>query len=183
MGAMVRRIARHISVVVGSIALVAACSGASATGAPVAAGGNLCKLLGPGDFAAAGISGAGGPSENNSPPAYFCVYRGQSSATGGIEFDAWTSDTVAEAHDGFLDLFGEFDPSDDTTVPIPGADEASLSLPSSVSSTDPALIGVRKGTLTFGIGVGVPFADAAKTGESLRDLAALVVQRAAAVGG
>ena len=192
---IVSRGGRRTVVTVAVLAMVvAACSGGGATGAdggkvegggptgaPVAAGGDLCKLLGPGDFAAAGVSGAGGPSENNSPPSYFCVYKGKSSATGGIEFDGFVSDTAADAHQTFVDLFGEFDPSDDTSVSITGADEASLSLPPSGSS-DPALIGVRKGTLAFGIGVGIPPADAAKTGEALKKLAALVVARASAIG-
>lgn len=169
-----------------AMVLVAACSGGGAgggpTGAPVAAGGDLCKLLGPGDFAAAGIDGASGPSENNDPPyGFYCVYRGKSSATGGIEMDLFLSDTTAEAHDVFTDLFGEFDPSDDTAVSIAGADEGSLSLPASGSS-DPALIGVRNGKLTFGIGVGIPPADGAKTGEALKKLAALVVARASGLG-
>lgn len=192
---MVTRRGRRTVVQTAAMAiLVAACSsggstgadggkveGGGPTGAAVAAGGDLCKLLGAGDFAAAGVSGAGGPSENNSPPSYFCVYKGKSSATGGIEFDAFTFDTVSDAHGSFVDLFGEFDPSDDTAVSIAGADEASLSLPPSGSS-DPALIGVRKGKLAFGIGVGTAPADAAKTGEALKKLAALVVARSSAIG-
>ncbi len=140
---IVSRSGRRMAVTVAVLAMVvAACSGGGGTGAdggkvegggptggPVAAGGDLCKLLGPGDFAAAGVSGAGGPSENNSPPSYFCVYKGKSSATGGIEFDGFVSDTAADAHETFVDLFGEFDSSDDTAVSIAGADEASLSLP------------------------------------------------------
>ena len=179
---------RVIGVLLGAAVLASGCSGGGAagggpTGAPVAAGGDLCKLLGPGDFADAGVSGAGGPSENNDPPdAYYCVYKGKSSATGGIEFDAFIFDTVADAHESYLDLFGEFDPSDDTAVSVAGADEASLSLPASGSS-DPALIGVRDGMLVFVIGVGIPPADAAKTGDALKKLAALVVARGSALGG
>ncbi len=180
---------RTLGFLVVTVLLVAACSsgggggvtGGGPTGAPVAAGGDLCKLLGPGDFAGAGVSGAGGPTENNSPPDYFCVYRGKSSATGGIEFDAFVFDTVADAHGSQQDVFGEFDPSDDQAVRIAGADEASLSLPPSGSS-DPAVIGVRKGKLTFAIGVGIPPAEAAKTGEALKTLAALVVARASTIG-
>ena len=177
---------RTLGFLVVTVLLVAACStgggsGGGPTGAPVAAGGDLCKLLGPGDFAAADVSGAGGPSENNDPPSYFCVYRGRSSATGGIEFDAFTFDTTSDAHQAFVDLFGEFDPSDDAAVSIAGADEASLSLPPSDSS-DPALIGARKGKLAFGIGVGTSPGEAAKTGDALKKLAALVIARAPAIG-
>ena len=161
-----------------------AAGGGGGTGAAVVAGDDLCKLLGPGDFAAVGVSGAGGPSENNDPPsAYYCVYRGKSSATGGIELDVFRSDTAAESQETFPELFAEFGPDNDTSVTIAGADEAKLSLPATEGSTDPALIGVRKGRLMFGIGIGIPFAEAQATGERLKQLAALVMQRASALGG
>jgi hypothetical protein len=168
-------------------------SGGASSAAPVAGGGalgtavqpgdDLCKLLGPGDFTAAGVPGAGGPSENNQPPeAYYCVYRGASSATGGIEMDVFLAADAAEAEATFPDLFGEFDSSDDTPVTVPGADEAQLSLPPE-GSDDPALIGVRKGPLTIGIGVGsVEAGKAQQVGEQLKALAALAVARATAIG-
>lgn len=157
--------------------------GGGAIGAAVAAGGDLCKLLGPGDFANAGVSGAAGPSENNQPPsAYYCVYRGKSSATGGIELDVFLSDTAADAHGVFPEMFGEYLATNVKTVTIPGADEAQMVLPTFEGSTDPALIGVRKGKLTFGLGMGTAFANAQHAGEQLQQLALLVLQRAAALG-
>lgn len=168
----------------GAGASVPAAAGGGAVGAVVKAGDDLCKLLGPGDFAAIGIADASGPSENNDPPtAYFCVYRGKSSATGGIELDVFVSETAAEAHDVFPEAFSEFGTSDDVAVSIAGADEATLSLPTFDGSTDPALIGVRKGTVTILIGVGTKFADAKQAGEQLKQLAALALQRASALGG
>lgn len=158
-------------------------AGGGQLGGPVPAGGDLCGLLGPGDFAAAGVSGAGGPSENNNPPsAYFCVYRGNSSATGGIELDVFLSDTAADAHDAFPEMFAEYLTTNDPSVTVAGADEAALHLPTFEGSTDPALISVRMGKLTFGIGVGTAFADAAAAGEQLQKLAKLVIERADGLG-
>ena len=154
-----------------------------AIGSTVVAGDDLCKLLGPGDLTAAGVGGAGGPTENNQPPdAWFCVYRGESSATGGIELDVFLSDSATAAHDVFPDLFGEYLAANVKTVSIAGADEARMLLPTSDGSTDPALIGARKGRLTIGLGVGTAFADAEKTGEAIRQLAVLVLQRAGTLG-
>jgi len=159
-------------------------AGGGAVGAAVAAGDDLCKLLGAGDFANAGVPGAAGLTENNQPPsAYYCVYRGKSSATGGIEFDLGLEATAADAQAGFPEWFAEFDPSNDAPVSIAGADQAALSLPPAEGSAEPALIGVRKGRLTFVIGVGTPFANAQQVGEQLKTLAALVMHRATALGG
>lgn len=44
----------------GAAASVATGGGGGATGGPVTAGGDLCKLLGPGDFAAVGVTDASG---------------------------------------------------------------------------------------------------------------------------
>jgi hypothetical protein len=157
--------------------------GGGATGGPVAAGGDLCKLLGPGDFAAVGVADASGPTENPTDPLdNYCVYRGKSSGTGGIEFDVSVSETVADAQGVFAGLFGEFLASDVTDVGVSGADEARLGLPNATASTDPALIGVRKGKLTFGIGMGIPYADAQHAGDQLKQLAALVLKRGSALG-
>jgi hypothetical protein len=158
-------------------------AGGGAIGSAVVAGDDLCRLLGPGDLTAAGVSGAGGPTENNQPPdAWFCVYRGESSATGGIELDVFLSDSATAAHDVFPDLFGEYLAANVKTVSIAGADEARMVLPTSDGSTDPALIGARKGRLTIGLGVGTAFADAEKTSEQIRQLSVLVLQRAGTLG-
>jgi hypothetical protein len=151
----------------------------------VAAGEDLCKLLGPGDFAAVGVTHASGPTENPTDPLNnYCVYRGKSSATGGIEFDVSVSDTAADAQSVFPSMSGEgeFVASDISNVVLTDADEARLGLPNAESSTDPAIIAVRKGKLVFNIGMGVPFADVRQAGDQLQQLAALVLQRAAALG-
>ncbi len=158
--------------------------GGGALGVPVTAGGDLCKLLGPGDFAAAGVPDASGPTENPSDPLdNFCVYRGQSSATGGIEMDVSVSDTAADAHGVFPEMFGEYPAANVKSVTVAGADEALLNLPTFEGSTDPALIGVRKGKLTIGIGFGTTYANAQQAAQQLQALAALALQRGAALGG
>ena len=85
-----------------------------ATGGPVAAGGDLCGLLGPGDFAAAGVAGAGALTSNSTPPTdYYCVYAGTSSGTGGIEFDAFllaSADDPDGVFDTVLNESGILDP-------------------------------------------------------------------------
>jgi len=152
----------------------------------VAGGGDLCKLLGPGDFAAVGVTDASGPTENPTDPLNnYCVYRGKSSATGGIEFDVSISDTAADAKAVFDGYFGEVQTSSDfTNINLTGADQGLLSLPNAATSADPALIAIRAGKLTYAIGMGVPFADAQnqKAADKLKQLAALVLQRGAALG-
>ena len=95
---------------------------ATTLGRPVGQGGDLCGLLGPGDFAAAGVAGAMIPVENSDDSGnYYCVYAGDSGATGGIEFDAFASDpneayqTMTEA-DGITTA--------DATGALEGADKA-----------------------------------------------------------
>ncbi len=160
--------------------------GGGATGAPVAVGDDLCKLLGPGDFTAVGVTDATGPTENPTDPLNnYCVYRGKSSATGGIEFDVSISDTAADAKAVFDGYFGDVHTSSDfTNINLTGADQGLMSLPNAATSADPALIAIRAGKLTYAIGIGVPFADALnqKAADKLRQLAALVLQRGAALG-
>jgi hypothetical protein len=160
--------------------------GDGATGAPVAVGGDLCNLLGRGDFTAVGVTDATGPTENPTDPLNnYCVYRGKSSATGGIEFDVSISDTVADAEGVFDDYFAEVQTSSDfTNINLPGADQGLMSLPNAATSADPALIAIQAGKLTYAIGMGIPFADAQNqtASDKLLQLAALVLQRGGALG-
>jgi hypothetical protein len=157
--------------------------GGGATGGPVAEGGDLCGLLGPGDWAAVGVTDAQAASENNMPPdAYFCVYRGLSSATGGLEMDVFLSPSADEAAAALPEMFTEFSATGTTDVTVPGADHAQLHLPTFEGTTDPALIGVQSGRLTVGLGMGSTFADAQQNGERLKQLAALILTRAEGLG-
>ena len=66
-----------------------------ATGGSVTDAQHLADLLGPGDFSAAGVPGAGTPTVNpGDPGSVFVVYAGKSGGTGGIEFDAVLGDTA-----------------------------------------------------------------------------------------
>ena len=54
-----------------------AATAGGALGGPVAKGGNFCDLLGPGDFAGVGVSGAHTPTKNSDGTAdAYCVYSG-----------------------------------------------------------------------------------------------------------
>ncbi len=85
----------------------AAASAAPASVAPVSAApasaanggaGGTCPWLTPADFTAAGIPGAGAPSDNpDGAGSHYCVYAGKSGATGGIELDVFTHGTAEDA--------------------------------------------------------------------------------------
>jgi hypothetical protein len=139
---------------------------------PVARGGNLCSLLGPGDFAAAGISGAGAPTINTDENGgRYCVYSGTSGATGGIEFDAFTIDPVGT----YQTIVGETGTVTElSSTDLPGADEAGLNLNSTGGM---AAIVVRSGQLTFDMSF--PTNPQART--QLLALAALVMLRGSAL--
>jgi hypothetical protein len=146
--------------------------GGGALGDTVAQGGDLCGLLGPGDFAAVGVSGAGTPTKNNDAPTdAYCVYSGVSGATGGIEFDVFIGDPEAtyqeiRSNGGIL--------LDDATGDLPGVDAAGTVMD---GPGHMAAIGVRKGQLTFDIDV--PTSSGARA--QLIALAKLVPQRGSAL--
>ena len=120
--------------------------GPSATGGPVARGGNLCSLLGPGDFTAAGVSGAGAPTDSpDGTGGHYCVYTGVSGATGGIEFDAFIGDPVGTYRTIASDT-GMGTLTSVSTTDLPGADQAGMTLD---GTGHMAAIVVRKGQLIF----------------------------------
>jgi hypothetical protein len=150
-------------------------SGANAAlGGAVAKGGDYCGLVGPGDFAAAGISGAAAPIENYDDSGnYYCVYAGDSGATGGIEFDAFVGDPVATyqamaAGAGILTA--------DATGELPGADKAGTIMngPGGMAG-----IAVCKGQFCFDIDV--PTTAGARA--QLLAIAKLVLQRGSGLAG
>lgn len=153
---------------------VSPAAGGGANGGPVAAGGDLCGLLGPGDFAAVGVSGTGTPTENNPDASnVYCVYAGKSAGTGGVEFDAFLADTSADsgasfvsASEGLLDFEGA------GKAAFPDANDAKLrnDVPDGY-----AAIAIWKGKLVFVIGI--PTTD--KSQAQLIALAKLVLERAA----
>lgn len=151
-------------------------TGGGLTGGPVKAGDDLCGLLGPGDFAAAGVPGAGKATENNQDPSnVYCVYAGKSAGTGGIEFDAFLAGSTADSKASYdsvaapmLDFAGE------GKAAFPDADGAVVrnDIPGPYAG-----IAIWQGKLVFDIGI--PSTAASKA--QLIALAKLVLQRAAAL--
>lgn len=123
-------------------------SGGGALGGIVARGGDFCSLLGPGDFAAVGVTGARTPTKNSDDATdAYCVYSGVSGGTGGIEFDIFLTDSVGaykeiKANGGIL--------GDDATGDLPGVDAAGTQMDGLAHMAD---IGVRKGGMAFDIDV------------------------------
>ncbi len=147
--------------------LVAACGGASPgpttapvlptavagqpTGGAVTDPDELCGLLGPGDFEAVGISGAGEPSvTSDGPGSAYCVYAGESGATGGIELDVFVDDDPAAAEDTFGVILTETT-ADPVRLDIPGSDEAVGWDGAAGSADDYAAAVVRAGKLVVTI--------------------------------
>ena len=137
-------------------------------GGPVANGGDYCGLLGPGDFTAAGISGTKAPIENYDDSGnYYCVYAGDSGATGGIEFDAFVGDP-AGTYKAMAEGAGIL--TADATSEVIGADKAGTVVNGPGGS---AGIAVCKGQFCFDIDI--PTSATART--QLIALAVLVLQR------
>lgn len=138
----------------------------------------IAALLGPGDFNAVGIPGAGTPSVNlnSGPGTAYVVYARKSAADGGIEFDVFAFDTAAEASTDF----------GSGLTPLPAAELQALEADKAAISFDElgndpgttfAEIRVIKGRIWFDIGIpSNPLAEA-----QLVALAKVVLQRAAAV--
>jgi hypothetical protein len=143
-------------------------SGGADLGGTVAKGGDLCGLLGPGDFTAAGIAGTSAPVENfDDAGNYFCVYAGDSGSTGGVEFDAFVGDPAATykqvtAGAGIV--------ASDATAELPGVDQAGTVLNGAGGM---AAIAVREGQFCFDIET--PTRSGARG--QLLALATLVLQR------
>jgi hypothetical protein len=148
----------------------AATSG-GALGGPVAKGGNFCDLLGPGDFAGVGVSGAHTPTKNSDGTAdAYCVYAGVSGATGGVEFDIYIGDPIAS----YQQIVTNGALVADTTGDLPGVDAVGTVMK---GPGNMAAIGVRKGKMAFDIDV--PTGPNARA--QLISLAKLVLQRSSAL--
>lgn len=139
-------------------------------GTPTRAAEDLCALLSPADFHAAGVPGARAPTKNPDSQGVYCVYAGKSSATGGVEFDVFVTPNGAEAQAVYTEMRYSFPKAAGPKV-LPDADQAEvakLAGPPAYTS-----IVVRKGKLVFGIGVPA----SAKSQEAVIALARLVLQR------
>jgi hypothetical protein len=153
----------------------AADSAAAGKGNAVVRGDDLCGLLGPGDFDAAGVKGARPPRTNNSPPTdYYCTYAGMSGYKGGIEFDAFLADSARDAARTFKTVTKETAGRDavDRAKAL-GVDEALLSLQSPGDPGPVATLSVRQGKLVFAIS----FPSNSQAEAQLLALARTVLQR------
>jgi hypothetical protein len=159
------------SAAVPSAAVPSPATSGGALGGSVAKGGNFCGLLGPGDFAAVGVSGARTPTKNSDGPAdAYCVYSGISGATGGIEFDIFIGDPVSS----YQQIVANGALIADTTGDLPGVDNVGTVMN---GPGNMAAIGVQKGAMTFDIDV--PTGPKART--QLIALAKLVLERSSAL--
>jgi hypothetical protein len=155
-------------------------TGGGAIGGSVTDAGHLADLLGPGDFAAVGVSGAGTPTVNAPESgSAFIVYAGKSGGTGGIELDA----VAGVSADGMADVFASMsapflDFEGRGKADLPQADEAMLRADNPIDGGGEwAGIAVRKGRLVFLIAI--PASDAAES--QLVSLARLVLDRGSAL--
>ena len=161
--------------------LLGACAGAATDGGdasitptepPVASSSgvstDLCELLRPEDFAGAGIDGAGEPeATTDGTGSSYCVYAGESGATGGIELDVFPSADEASAKETFATATGE----GPAGTPLSGGafDESSFAIDGEV-----AYLTVRQGLLVLSLAA----PNDVNTETGLVMLAQLAVERA-----
>ena len=140
--------------------------------APARAADDLCALLAPADFEAAGVTGTRAPTKNPDQNGAYCVYAGKSSATGGVEFDVFVTPNAAEGQAVYQEMRYSFPTTTAGPSVLRDADQvevAKLRGPPVYTS-----IIVRKGKLVFGIGVPAN----ARSQDAVIALARLVLQRA-----
>jgi hypothetical protein len=135
----------------------------------------VCALLAPADFTAAGVAGTA-PAEGVTDVygGVFCVYAGRSAGTGGVEFDLFRRTTPAEDAQLWDNVANFAHASSATRESLPGAEDLRLSL--AVDSPPYAAIAVKTATLVFTIGI-PPGPGAEK---ALLELARRVMERAPA---
>jgi hypothetical protein len=137
-----------------------------------AAGADLCALLGPQDFGTFGYVTAAEPTVSSDGPGNaYCVYAGESGATGGIEFDAFVDDTVEDAEETYRTIVEGGPLADAAPAGLPGADESVIA--SGIEDTW-AAIAVRKGRFSYTISLPT----SAEAEAQLKVLASAVLARA-----
>lgn len=129
---------------------------------------DLCTLLTAEDFARFGVDGAGEPvATTDGTGSTYCVFAGESGATGGIELDLFPNPDESTAHDTFITATGEAAAGRPATG---GAfDESSFAIDNEV-----AFLVVRQGPLV--IALSAP--NDINTEQGLVSLAQLVLERA-----
>ena len=135
----------------------------------------LCQLLTPADWTAAGLTGARAPSIDDDGPgtgSAYCTYGSNSGATGGLELDVFVGATVDDASYTYATI--------NESIPTPavpnlsGVDQAAIN-----PNMEPGYgaIVARAGRLV--VTVSLPTSNSAAT--QLTSLTALVQGRAAAL--
>ena len=122
---------------------------------PKSSGAKMCVLT-PADFAAAGVAGTSAPSVNvdDGGNSAYCVYRGKSGATGGVELDVFypAGEAATDVEQTFKTVLGSDPGARYDPEPVPGSSESvySLRVPQS-GHPDFAANAVRRGDLVFSI--------------------------------
>jgi hypothetical protein len=181
------------AVVLASLLLLAACGGKAATptpGAPTTAPAMgpgpsfvtgeipsaemLCQILTPADFAAMNFVNAPAPSaptvNSDEPGSAYCVYAGDSGASGGLEFDAFVTANVVDAQEAFNVMREGLGDYEDTIL----QDCEICSINADIDGTFGAIVG-RNGRFAFSI------AAPADNKIRLETLAAVVLDRSRAL--
>lgn len=135
----------------------------------------LCALLTPADWTAAGLQDAGPPEMDEDGPgtgSAYCVYNGLPGAMGGLELDVFVAPTLGDAQLTYGQILQSI--PDPTAPNLSGVDEAAIN-----TNIEPGFgaILVRAGKLVLTITL--PTTPAAN--DQLVSLASLVLSRARAL--
>jgi hypothetical protein len=168
-----RAAVRRVLLIVLPLAL-AACGGSeSATPTPgVPTTEQLCALLTPDDWTAAGLEDAGPPEMDDDGPgtgSAYCVYNSRPGALGGLELDVFVGQTLGDAQLTYAQILESL--PDPQAPNLSGADEAAID-----TNIEPGFgaILVRAGNLV--VTITLPTTPAAN--DQLVTLANLVLTRA-----
>lgn len=166
--------------------VVAACGGGAAKSPTPAPSGlfspgvvptmeQLCALLTPADWTAAGLQDAGPPEMDDDGPgtgSAYCVYNGLAGAMGGLELDVFVGSTLGDAQLTYAQILESI--PDPRAPNLSGVDEAAIN-----TNIEPGFgaILVRAGRLV--VTITLPTTGAAN--DQLISLASLVLSRALAL--
>ena len=156
---------------------VLTCALCLAGAVPKASGAKMC-VLARDDFAALGITGTSEPTVNvdDGGNSAYCVYRGKSGATGGVELDVFypAGAAATDVEQTFKTVLASDPGARYDAESVPGSSESmySLQIPQS-GHPDFAANAVRRGDLVFS--VSLPSSANAKS--QLQRLSRLVLER------
>jgi hypothetical protein len=175
----------RLHLTIASVALCAALGQPAAAGpVPAGTGKTMCSALNTSDFTSVGIQGTTGPQANViHPTAAYCVYAGNSGASGGVEFDvfypAGATPAAVKAHEHTLmmETGGSVGEGAYSTISMPGVDAAHLGTDMHTGKAPFDSIVVRKGNLILIITIPAT----AQAPSQLRKLATIALRRFATV--